>query len=513
MLFIITLIFVLMPLTSTFAMDSATMNTNVTTSEAICDKRTISNCMSIVKPSIDLKHSSLNSSINQDIYDRILSALVEVNNKVDIPISASINSDLVFSIWSEVLQDHPELFYAYNFSYSYYGYTVGYYYPKKQIQEMQAIFEQKVNGIVQKVIKTDSTPWENELRIHDYIVNNTKYNIDGLNNDSLTNIDFSAYGILVNGTGVCEGYSKAMQLLLQKAGIECKRISGLTTMGPHDWNLVKIEDQWFHVDVTWDDPVPDKGYHRYHYYNQCESVMKKDHTYWDTSLYPEAATSDRFASLADSNKWAISDNSYIYYSKSSDGYLHRMKFDGSGDQILGDCPTYANYLTLDGEWLYFSNEYGGLYKIKCDGTCLTKLDSVNCGYVYLLDRTLYYTDLRTQEQLSLDLGALPETWTNYATSKQKSSKDNWTITFNKAVDSTTVNVSNIFVATDSEGTNKVSDISVEQVEDNLCQVKVNPPGTGWQTGGTYYLFISTKVKSSSGGSTLKNGIRMEFTIP
>ena len=69
---------------------------------------------------------------------------------------------------------------------------------------------------------------------------------------------FTAYGALVEGTAGCEGYSRAMQLLLNRAGIACTLVSGFATSPGgerqgHMWNLVKIQGRGYHLDVTWND--------------------------------------------------------------------------------------------------------------------------------------------------------------------------------------------------------------------------------------------------------------------
>jgi uncharacterized cupredoxin-like copper-binding protein len=104
-----------------------------------------------------------------------------------------------------------------------------------------------------------------------------------------------------------------------------------------------------------------------------------------------------------------------------------------------------------------------------------------------------------------------ETWTDYTATTQKSSNDYWTITFNKDTDPTSINTSNIFVATDEAGNNKVDGVSVNQVDSNARQVRVGPPEGGWQEGETYYLFINKKVKSAD-GMALSRGIRMRFSV-
>ena len=105
-----------------------------------------------------------------------------------------------------------------------------------------------------------------------------------------------------------------------------------------------------------------------------------------------------------------------------------------------------------------------------------------------------------------------ETWTEWTTTKKKSSNESWIITFNQDVDSNSVINTNIYVAKDMVGSNKVGGISVVPVSGNAKQVKVSPPTSGWQVGMTYYLFISSQVKSNIGGKPLKSGIRMQFNV-
>ena len=91
---------------------------------------------------------------------------------------------------------------------------------------------------------------ENIKSAHDYIINNTKYNV----NDEKTSIptdSSTAIGVFFNGLATCNGYTDAMALLLDKMNISNVRISN----DSHIWNLVKIDDKWLHLDLTWDDPI------------------------------------------------------------------------------------------------------------------------------------------------------------------------------------------------------------------------------------------------------------------
>jgi|GEM_PF-5190896 len=547
-----------------------------------------------------IKLKSMTVDNNQDQYNAILNALLNLDDEVLVP--HYTNSQTTFDALYKVLDDHPEIFFFQSQGSQLWSngrWELKYKYPKDEIQEMQSTLSQKVTDILEETIKSDATSLEKEQGVHDYLISHIKYDSDNYDNNSIPDIDYTAYGALVNGTCVCDGYAKSMQLLLTKAGIECIHISGTVSGGgSHAWNMVKLEGEWYHVDATWDDPIPDTCTLRYTYFNQPDSVMVKNHT-WDTDYYP-AASNEQFVYF-NSMSYATHNNDYIYYTDSLDTKLYGIKMDGSG-RICFDVK--AIYPTLDGEWIYFSNfSCGGyLYKVKTDGTELTRLNSFYSTKIYRVGRILYYTSHETQEELSLELAPLEiialqpispvsvnpgitcadlplpaaltvtlsdgsesscnifwdnstdynpnpaistsyiftgeiiltddisnpynlkasvvvnvtvseanETWIDLPP-KEKSYYDYWTITFNKEVDFRSVNDANIFVATDEAGTNRVEDISLAQPDGNACQVMVMPTDNGWQDADTYYLFISSRVKSTSGGQTLKNGVRMKFNV-
>ena len=128
------------------------------------------------------------------------------------------------------------------------------------------------------------TDYEKEKWIHDYLVRNIAYGYP--DDDRDTDGDaFTTYGALVRGKCVCNGYSEAMKLLCDLSGIDCKMITGTAGGENHAWNLVKLDDQWYHTDVTWDDPSPDvKGRVLYTYFNVEETAIDKSHS-WDDEWY------------------------------------------------------------------------------------------------------------------------------------------------------------------------------------------------------------------------------------
>lgn len=86
---------------------------------------------------------------------------------------------------------------------------------------------------------------------------------------------YTQYGALVEGKAVCEGYSRAMQSLLSYAGMESALVSGTSKQMLHMWNLVKIDEEWYHLDATWNDG---DSLVNYKYFNVTDAVIAQDHT-------------------------------------------------------------------------------------------------------------------------------------------------------------------------------------------------------------------------------------------
>lgn len=91
-----------------------------------------------------------------------------------------------------------------------------------------------------------------------------------------------AYGALVEGVAVCEGYAESFQYLLHRAGIRSFIALGNSKGGPHAWNYVEIGGEFYHVDLTWNDQ-DDSQYHEF--FNQTDAVIQESHTI-DTAAYP-----------------------------------------------------------------------------------------------------------------------------------------------------------------------------------------------------------------------------------
>ena len=117
------------------------------------------------------------------------------------------------------------------------------------------MINEKVDEIYEKIYDSRLSVESNIKNIYDYIVNTTKY--DSLRSDKNI-IEYksdTAYGPLFEGYAVCGGYTDLMQLFLEKMNLKSYRVSS----SKHIWNAVEINNKWYHIDLTWDDPVADDG--------------------------------------------------------------------------------------------------------------------------------------------------------------------------------------------------------------------------------------------------------------
>ena len=141
-----------------------------------------------------------------------------------------------------------------------------------------------VDDIITKYIKSDMSDDDKLLVIHDYIINNTRYDINKSNDASYT-----ALGPLFNGTAVCSGYADLMAIFISKFGLKNYKVASNT----HVWNAVLVNGEWLNIDLTWDDPITkdsdvDTLQHDFFLVNTKKLLEfdTKDHKF-DTTVYQE----------------------------------------------------------------------------------------------------------------------------------------------------------------------------------------------------------------------------------
>lgn len=158
-------------------------------------------------------------------------------------------------------------------------------YSEEEIREINTIVDEKIKELI-----TDEMDNYDKIKsIHNYIIDTTSYDTLKTNNiEDTTYKSNTAYGVLIQGYGICSGYSDAMAIFLNKLNIENYKISNTT----HIWNLVHINGVWVHLDATWDDPISKYNENRDTYFLIDTKTLTNlnDNTHsFDRSIYLEAA--------------------------------------------------------------------------------------------------------------------------------------------------------------------------------------------------------------------------------
>lgn len=180
--------------------------------------------------------------------------------------SYKISGDDIEDVYFSFATRHPELMIHTGIRYSVVGNNVYYIMPQyifETVDEDNAarkLMQKKVSEYAQ-VAATLKNPIEKILAVHDEMVKNCEY--DMKNSDEP--ISHHAYGIFANNTAVCQGYAQAFYMIMNELGIENNFC--ISDSVNHEWNYVKVDGKWYHVDVTWDDPVSQssptvKAYHK-----------------------------------------------------------------------------------------------------------------------------------------------------------------------------------------------------------------------------------------------------------
>lgn len=283
-----------------------------------------------------LNPSTYSSTNYKKIEAVLLNAFDSFQSSIDLTKYNITRSDFL-DIFSDVLNNNHRYFYVSgSLSYSIRnGYvtnvSLSYTYNKTTATAML----KKYDSAISLALNGVSDSWsdmEKALYINDYLAQNCEY-------DS-TLSKFSAYNALVDKTAVCQGYSLAYKALASELGLNCEIVSSYSLN--HAWNMIEINGEKYHVDVTWNDPVGNTlGKSRHTYFMKSTSYFKKDH-------YIQ-------------NDWQVT-GSWSASSAKTTTY----------DTYFWD-DVEVGFYYLKGYWYTFDGS--NIIKCECDGTSFTKVNT------------------------------------------------------------------------------------------------------------------------------------------
>lgn len=191
------------------------------------------------------------NSLNDDekvIYVNLLNTLLNTESS---HIFSDVTESTLQRIVDYVLADHPEIFYFSSYEYVQYNngdlkFNTVYNYTPKVIDTLRCDIDTYTNKIINKT--EGFTDYEKVKYFYDYIIEHTVYDEFYVHNQFIDSV-------AVDRVSVCNGYAKMFQYLCYKSNIPCIFVKGIIrdTAVTHAWNLVKIDNEWYHVDCTWGD--------------------------------------------------------------------------------------------------------------------------------------------------------------------------------------------------------------------------------------------------------------------
>ena len=208
--------------------------------------------------------------------------------------------------------------------------------------DMIAVADEMLEGVEGNDALTDV---QKALVLHDRLAVHCEYNVDGYYSGTQTDDDYTMYGAMVVKKCVCEGYTKAYSYLLDRVGIKNYYCES-HTLG-HIWNILEIDGQRYHVDVTWDDPVYDITGFVMHDYFLCstEKILEHEHNASDYDTTP-------VSTLYDNAFWGGVKTSFILFGNDL-YYVERNT--GNFNKWSGDAQT--TLLTISEKWRSSSGGY------------------------------------------------------------------------------------------------------------------------------------------------------------
>jgi hypothetical protein len=151
-------------------------------------------------------------------------------------------------------------------------------------EEQVAFARERAREIAVELTDPAMSDAQKELILHDYLAANSRWS-EETEERGIPYHAHNAYGVLIEGEGVCSAYAEAMAFLLLAAGLEAHIVYG----SGHAWNIVRIDNAFYHLDPGWNDSIAvneKTGTFSHRFYNLSDSQALGFGYSWDREKYP-----------------------------------------------------------------------------------------------------------------------------------------------------------------------------------------------------------------------------------
>jgi hypothetical protein len=230
------------------------------------------------------------SAAEQAIYEKVSAAVINCQKSITLTGVSADRQDILGRIGDTLLFYDPYTWNLDTLDYTSQGQSVTlhftYLVEYEQFTEMQAELDAVVDEILADI--EDLSVLKKLYYIHDYILRNCEYDLDSIYSGS-------PYGALVDGKAKCDGYSLALQMIADKAGIPCVTVISLPQDGQfgHAWNKVKVSTSWYNIDLSSDDTTLKWEEICYDYFLLADSELGAIHKEWDDPFVTEPKANNK----------------------------------------------------------------------------------------------------------------------------------------------------------------------------------------------------------------------------
>ena len=308
---------------------------------------------------------SLEENSEESVKEILYQGMLAQKAEIDI-YQYQINKSRIQYLVKGILNEHPELYYVTSFSWRYYSNGI--------VDSVLPAYESGLDDGAFKsamadalaVVDDSMTDLEKAIALHEYLVLNCEYDYANYLNGTIPGTSYSAYGVLVKRTAVCQGYALAYKYLCNQVGIDCYMVT--STAMNHAWNMIVLGEELYQVDVTWDDPTWDRigrVSHSYMFLSDEQLTARKHHD-WEVTIGSDVVDLTATDTTYDNYFWGnassqlIRDGSDYYYTDDSTEQLTKYTASDQSTSMVADL---GKWYVSGNAGSYWNGVYSGLFRL------------------------------------------------------------------------------------------------------------------------------------------------------